>query len=352
MKENLIFGADITSFGAVGDGKTDCTQSFNDALCSGHNLITVPYGEYLIKSTLTISSNTKLHIHPAAKIIFEAQDQNSLITATDDASSIIICGGNWYVKCEKEQKDAYVFDFCGVENLKMQNMTVNAESYCTIKAQELCDFRFESIICNTRDAVCFINCSDGVVRNLTHTKGGFTLSFDGENNNIYVTHTTSKDVGSVIVADGVLNGIRIFDVFASFENHVLCTKKTCVVSDMLISGICAYNHTSTSACAYFELYGKHESLEIESFKRDTDSEALPKIPTLKAKNTRASVIIDGIALDEIISAKALSKITSMVPARLCDPHGKFVYTLETTLENADSFIIPSGKFDTLQVYGH
>ena len=31
MSENLIFGADILSYGAVPDGKTDCTEAFEKA---------------------------------------------------------------------------------------------------------------------------------------------------------------------------------------------------------------------------------------------------------------------------------------------------------------------------------
>ena len=113
MKETLIFGSDISKFGAVGDGKTDCTKNFLDALSSKENLITVPYGEYIIKSSLKISSNTKLHIHPLAKLIFEDVTDSALISAEHGAKSIIIEGGTWICHDSEESASKSLFSFTG-----------------------------------------------------------------------------------------------------------------------------------------------------------------------------------------------------------------------------------------------
>lgn len=55
--ESDMDDVNVTAYGAVGDGVTDCTAAFNSALSAGksHNGIYVPMGRYVISSTLTVS---------------------------------------------------------------------------------------------------------------------------------------------------------------------------------------------------------------------------------------------------------------------------------------------------------
>jgi hypothetical protein len=47
--------ADVTAFGAVGDGKTDCTEAFRRAIReTGRGSITIPAGRFLIRDIITI----------------------------------------------------------------------------------------------------------------------------------------------------------------------------------------------------------------------------------------------------------------------------------------------------------
>ncbi|QQE13317.1 hypothetical protein JD969_07625 [Planctomycetota bacterium] len=59
-----LFALDIIEFGAKGDGKTDNTQAFQDAIdaCAqaGGGIINIPTGQYLIKSHLTLQHNVTL----------------------------------------------------------------------------------------------------------------------------------------------------------------------------------------------------------------------------------------------------------------------------------------------------
>jgi hypothetical protein len=49
----------VKDFGAVGDGITDDTQAFLQAIATGKNLY-IPYGEYKINQQLVLQDNTSL----------------------------------------------------------------------------------------------------------------------------------------------------------------------------------------------------------------------------------------------------------------------------------------------------
>jgi polygalacturonase len=94
MSENLIYGADITAYGAVADGATDCSDAFLKAIENGENLISVPFGNYILTKPLTFTSNTKIQLHPNATLVFDLDTDDSVVSVKD-ASSVIITGGNW-----------------------------------------------------------------------------------------------------------------------------------------------------------------------------------------------------------------------------------------------------------------
>ncbi|HEY8542573.1 MAG TPA: glycoside hydrolase family 28 protein [Pseudothermotoga sp.] len=71
----------LTEFGAISDGKTDCTNAFKNAIDTVSNLgggkIIVPPGEYLTGS-IHMKSNIELHLEYGAKIKFD-QDPNKYL---------------------------------------------------------------------------------------------------------------------------------------------------------------------------------------------------------------------------------------------------------------------------------
>jgi hypothetical protein len=70
------------------------------------------------------------------------------------------------------------------------------------------------------------------------------------------------------------------------------------------------------------------------------------------KNSNAAMskmIIDGIALDNVIAARGKSKTVSMTTAKLTNPCGKFIYTLEIGINKDDMFTIPYGDFDYMRI---
>lgn len=370
MKENLIFGADILSFGAVNDGKTDCTKAFECALGSNKNLITVPYGEYLIKKPLKIGSNTKLHLHPAAKLIFDVDwtdisgNDCALISNADGACSVIISGGTWIVKNGAQNKNTCIFGFNSTENIRINDAVIKLESLRGIFLKEVKDFRIENLrfVCDTDTtlpAVISDSCQSGSVRNLSYSctkmpsENSGVIEFYGKNSGIFINNAHFDSAPSFVrVKDSaVLDDIQIYSLSGSFGYGVLDVCKDCNVEYALICDIDAFCITATPMSAYFRLCGKLDTLVIENFKRDSFREALPAVPSAITENTETDLIIDGLMLDEIINAKACSKIKSMLPARLSNPHGKFVYTLETSLDKNDSFVIPNGSFDSFEAAG-
>ncbi len=367
MKETLIFGADISKFGAVGDGKTDCTKSFLDALSSKENLITVPYGEYIIKSSLKISSNTKLHIHPLAKLIFEDVTDSALISAGQAAKSIIIEGGTWICHDSEESANKSVFSFAGCENIRFVGCTLNPESRICAFLTDCTDIRTEKIsVVSHNSAVSsfiFTDCSDVTLKSIKYrcscpensSGDGSLIDFNGKNSAFYISDIYSENAQRFIRSNNnsVLDDIRVCGLDGGFTKCGAEFCKNSKIEYALLQEIDIFCAKSHENCAYFKTDADISQLEIESFKRRVTSDAAPIIPTVMIQNQNGSsnLIIDGLAIDDVIGAKARSKLTSMYPARLANPHGRFIYTLEAGIGNGDSFILPQGGFDTLELSG-
>jgi len=73
---------DIRKFGAIADGKTDCSQAFERAIetCSdfGGGRIIVSEGTYLSKGPIHLKSNVNLHIKKSASIVFSTDPKDYL----------------------------------------------------------------------------------------------------------------------------------------------------------------------------------------------------------------------------------------------------------------------------------
>src|SRR5688500_18422149 len=71
----------ITSYGAVGDGNTDCTEAFKKAIaaCSseGGGRVVVPKGNFYT-GPIHLKSNVNLHVVKGAKILFSTKPEDYL----------------------------------------------------------------------------------------------------------------------------------------------------------------------------------------------------------------------------------------------------------------------------------
>ena len=173
MSENLIYGADILAYGAVADGVTDCSDAFIKAIENGENLISVPFGNYVLTKSLTFSSNTKIQLHPSATLVFEL-DTDDAIISVKDASSVIITGGNWVSTGSSEA----FFGFEDVSCIKISD--------CNISGAK---------------GVKLTNCDDVMVKNVSFDIDAECILMRGETQNVTIRNITSGTSVSVIDID-------------------------------------------------------------------------------------------------------------------------------------------------------
>ena len=96
--------ADITAYGAVGDGATDCTQAFKAAIADltrhGGGRVVVPPGRYLT-GAIHLESRIELHVQKDATIVFSTDPKAYMpvmLLATvpiDDRVSLYARWGDW-----------------------------------------------------------------------------------------------------------------------------------------------------------------------------------------------------------------------------------------------------------------
>ena len=367
MSENLIYGADILNYGAVCDGKTDCSDAFIKAIENGESLISVPYGTYLITKPIELSSNIKLHLHPSAclKFVPSSKDSKKMFYAKN-GGAIEICGGILDI-AEKAILDC-VLGFDGCEMVRISSCTINAPH---VKASIL--LKNSSSCCI--NGVTFNGMSDciklvGECENITFKNSNVRASANvlqlGEAKakadvkglsvrNIDVSFCDSffeflNGSATLVSAENISARIsfcfaKLFDIFnledSDFEN---------IKAYLIDRGL---NGDKTKC--YFSFASCPDGLEIRNFERVSDMESVPFAPTFIMKNTNADVgkfLIDGMTLDNVIAARGKSKTVAMTTAKLSNPCNKFIYTLEVKVSKDDCFTIPLGGFEYMSINRH
>lgn len=362
MSENLIYGANITDYGAVADGKTDCRDAFIKAIENGESLIVVPYGKYIIKKTIKLNSNTKIHLHPNAHIIFDHEsDENAPLFYAEDASSVEICGGKLVIQDTSEKRVDKMLHFKNTSCIRIRN----------------CDMSmFES------NAVILDSCEDVRISNCVIKSYSFAISLTGECDDITVKNSEVSTAVFLNIGDNdkkgnisqlnirnitLKNPLHFINFFNGTARNVRCENIEGKIGFSFVSVNDGFNmedadfenidiHSVShfnggSNIAYFNFRGSIDGLEITGFKRNTECEAVPFVPTLIFKaSDNSKAIIDGMSLDHVINARALSKTVDMTTARLTNPTNKFIYTLECGIKKNDTLTIPLGDFDNLTIY--
>ncbi len=365
--QNLLYGANIIDYGALGDGKTDCSSAFAKAIDGGENLISVPFGVYVFTKPLVLNSNVKLSIHPKAKLIFALDNKKERACVynrdtKDGNSGIIISGGVWV--CDKSHKTG-LFCFENVNYLTLSNIEIISNSKnIAISVSNVQNFKFCDIKCDGNDTGDFLyifSCKDGVLRNLCVRNCIYGILFSsysknsGYIENILSHNLTFDNCGTIMSFDKKcenVSKIYINGLYGSFRNNAvsaLCYTQDVSISDISLY-VCAVQASSDTDC-YF-LFGTEQSgFEIENFKRNTDLETCPLMPSavMYSDSQALECIIDGLLLDDIIRSRALSKDVLMTAAKISNPHNKFLYTLELSISSGQRFILKGGSFDTLSL---
>ena len=349
MSENLIYGADILSYGAAADGKTDCSDAFIKAIDNGENLICVPFGTYLLTKPLNLTSNLKIQLHRNATLVFDLETKGAVISAKD-CSSVIISGGNWV---SIGSSDAF-FGFENTSYIKFSDCNISGAK--GIRLTDCDDISFKNVSFDV-DAECIL--LRGKTQNVTVrsiTSGTSVSVFDIDENadisDLFVNGVSISDCNHFVsIYEGRIENAKFFDIDGDFAESFINVANQGVIESMELDCLDIYCSHSQKDGVYFDLCGSIENIEISDFKRNSHFEAKPFIPTLvlKAKDN-TTAIIDGMCLDNVINARALSKTISMTTARLTNPTNKFIYTLECGINKDDTLTIPLGDFDNLTIY--
>lgn len=363
MSENLIYGADIQKYGAVADGKCDCSIALKNALENGENLISFPFGTYLFTQSVVLKSNTKLHFHPSANIIFAPTDENCKnFLSASHSSCIEICGGLFNIKAGIK---CNVFEFEECENIRISSCTINTPDCIGSILLNGCEYVvINNVIFNGKsDALVVLNeCSSITFKNNT-VKACCNVIQCGKQN--IPCKTACLDIRNinVLFCDsfiellcGSIDVLSVENITARFSFAFFKLFDAFSLVDASLESIDAYiidrgTNSGKNPC-YFAFAAIPGGFEMRNFKRNTELESTPFVPTVLLKNTccdNAKLIIDGIALDNVINARGKSKTVAMTTAKLTNPYGKFIYTLEISVAKDDSLNIPYGDFDYISI---
>ncbi len=367
MSENLIYGADILAYGAVGDGKADCSDAFIKAIENGESLISIPFGTYLITKPITLFSNVKLHFHPSACIKFmPASKDVQHMFISKQSGGVEICGGIFDI-AEKALL-ASVFDFDGCESVRITSCTINApHASASIVLKDTEVFCASGVTFNgMSDCIKLLGSCDGITVKNCAVKAASNVLLLG-------TAKTKADISNICVRN---IDVSLCDSFFEFLNgsavrvsaeSIVARISFCFANlfdgfnleDSDFEDIRAYlidrDPNKGKTKCYFSFASCPDGLEIRAFERVSDMESIPFAPTFILKNTntdKTKLLIDGMTLDNVIAARGKSKTVSMTTAKLSNPVGKFIYTLEVAVDKDDSFTMPLGGFDYMSINRH
>ncbi len=360
MSENLIFGADILAYGAMPDGNIDCTEAFEKAIENGENLISVPFGTYLIKKGLKLCSNVKFHIHPRAIIKYAPEEKTATpLFYGKDITSVIVNGGKFYANDNVDT----LFYFENSENIRFSSVSV-------VKSSANC-FVFDTcndiyvLGCNfstgNRDVFTFEgSCGNITVKDTEINLACNTFQFGTKDKECIADRVDIRNIVSHYVLSfiefykGSARDVALENISGCFDWSFFRLFEKFSLSDTRLEKINVYcanrgNEKCTNP-AYFVFAETADGLEINGFERNSELESIPLIPTLIFKaGSDSTAIIDGIALDNVISARGKSKEIGMTAARLTNPHGKFIYTVECNVKSGDTLTVPLGDFDYMRI---
>lgn len=354
MSENLIYGADICAYGAIGDGKTDCSDAFIRAIQNNESLISIPFGTYLIKKPIALSSNLKLHFHNRATVVYMPENEiGEPLFSCDGKKNIVICGGVF--KCLASGNNARLFDFKNTECIRLSSAHLEKGIYF----DTCCDVSISNLsIIGYDNAMNFVgSCRDITAKKITVRDASSVIRFGEKDAVCNLCNFQARDftIEHCRVALDFFSGeakeLVFENISACFSHSFVTSTESFSLEDAVFEAANAHCSLEENAGTYFSLCGSLEGLEIIDFKRNSEHEGLPYIPTLIVKpSVKSTVIIDGMTLDNVIGARANSKTITMTTAKLQNPTGKYIYTLECMIEKSDCLTVPLGQFDSLTIF--
>ncbi len=367
MSENLIYGADILAYGAVPDGKTDCSDAFIKAIENGESLISVPYGTYLLTKPVELSSNVKLHLHPSACVKFVPSEKNKKpLFYSKDSGAIEICGGIFDIDGKASVTSVFCFDGC--ENVRITSCTINAPHALTsILVKGTKDICISGVTFNgMSDCIKLVGeCENITFKNSVVKASANVLQIGEAKASADVSNLSVRNI-NVGFCDSFLeflNGAAVRVSAENIEARVSCIFVNLIdfnLEDSEFENLKAYivdtGLDNGKAKSYFCFGSCPDGLEIRNFERVSEMESTPFRSTLTMWNSNAQtakLLIDGMSLDNIIASRGMvGNTVSMTAAKLSNPCNKYIYTLEVGVNNKHLFAIPLGGFDYMSINRH
>lgn len=230
-------------------GKDD--ERIQSALDSGHPLVYVPYGIYRISKGLLISSNTRLVVHPEARIILAdgaGLHANDFLLSNRNPetgdTNISVSGGIWdgnnrhNPRGREGDKDAYTGTLINMKNvsgLELLDMRLKDSTAYFTRLTRVSRFRIERIefqithLTRNQDGIhCAGHCTDGDIHHIsahgTNTTGDDLVAINGDDA-LLRSELLGTEAGPIsnlrisdLTADDCHSFVRMASIWAEISN--------------------------------------------------------------------------------------------------------------------------------------
>ncbi len=264
---------DVRDFGTTGDGITDDTPAFLEALYEHGGNVVVPPGTYIIGKTLRLKSNTHIFASPEAHIMLAPGAQHSrfdfLLTNDDPVNgneNISITGGIWDGNSagndrgrdmfNPEATTGALFSFLNVNNLSLADITLKNPlcyymRFCKADSVKIENIRFNSEGCHlNQDGIHLAGfCSNFVIRNLYGTAGSPGDDFIAINADDYLLRQENFDM-----LNGDVDNVLVENIYSEnchcFVRLLSVSSRISNVTINNVSGHCRGNVINMDAGRY------------------------------------------------------------------------------------------------------
>ncbi len=333
------------------NGIVDITDAFAQALAdTSLSLLTIPAGNYILREHLCLRGHLFIDAHPHAEIDccgFEGEEA---------IKELHIRGGYWRLMEQSGSEGA--FEFSGASDLYLENMKLSIGTGIGFIVSGGRDVRIERctiLAHNTNDAVSTGLLLAGSVENLY----AHTLSMRSCGMCVEISPETVLKQVEVRTLDGEDCQYLVYAVHASVTDTRIEALSGCAHTCAVHFEACVLDRLSLCDLklhnGFFAfLENTIGSVRIERFCRqyDLDKNAATH-PTLRVSGQTCALFADLVSLDSILRTQKLCPAVKLRVSRrstpLLQPDMPFVYAFHASLSQSDSYIMPSGSFDLVEM---
>lgn len=333
------------------DGVLDITEAFRTALADKENtLLILPAGNFILRKRFCLRSDLFIDAHPHAEIEFCG------LEGEETVHDLHIRGGLWHLLGRTDGQSA--FEFANGAHLVLENMKLDIGTGIGIVLAGGRDIRVE-------------RCTFFATNTAYDISTGILLA--GTLENLRVGALTARGCGMCmeISPEAVLKRAEVCGLDGEDCQYLVYAIRASL-DEMLLERLSGCAHTAAvhlEACTvgqldvrdpelhngFFEFDGnRSEHIRIERFRRryDLDKNAATH-PSLRISGEACVLRADVVSLDSILRTQKLCPSVKLTVARraypLLQPDMPFVYAYDAYLSGTDTYIMPSGSFESLDI---